>query len=562
MRLLSRLISSGLSAAGIRRPAPSPSSRGLADLVLMNGVIWTVDPARPRAEAVAIGGANILRVGSNADIRALTGPETRVVDMRGRLLLPGFIDAHTHFLDGGFSLSALRLRDAGSRREFIDRVATRARGLKAGEWIRDGGWDHQSFERPELPRREWIDDVTPDHPVCLSRFDLHMVLVNSLALKRAGITLDTPDPAGGEIVRDPVSGDPTGILKDEAMKRVLSLMPDPTPEEKRQAALAAVRHAHEHGITSVHDMSNAQSFQVYRQLLHENRLGLRLYVYHPIAEVDSDLRFGLRKTVQSDRLKLAGLKGFVDGSLGSFTALFFDPYNDDPSKTGLLSAAMFPEGIMEKRLQQAERAGLQVAVHAIGDRANHIILDLYEKIFREHGERDRRWRIEHAQHLASMDLPRFKKLGVLASVQPGHAADDGRWAITKIGPERLAEAYPFRSLIDSGARLVFGSDWTVAPLDPIDGIHAAVTRRTLDGKNPGGWVPEEKISLEDAVRGYTINAAFAEFSETVKGSITPGKLADLVLLDRNLFEIPSDEINKTRVEKTVLDGEVVFERGP
>jgi len=558
MKLLSCLVLSGMFAAGLC--CRSDAQREFADLVLLNGSGWTGDPTRPRAEAVAVLGTSIMKVGAGSEIEPLIGPGTRVVDMGGGLLLPGFIDAHTHFLDGGFALAAIRLRGAGSRREFIDRIAARAREVEKGAWILHGDWDHQSFDNPELPRREWIDEVTPDNPVAVSRLDQHMLFANSLALKRAGITRSTTSPAGGEIVRDPESGEPTGILKDEAMDLVLSKVPEPTPEEKRRAALAAIRHAREHGITSVHEMAYADSFEVYQELLREGRLGLRLYVYIPISEVDLYERLKLKTPFGNDRLKIGGLKGFVDGSLGSFTALFFDPYADNASTSGIRVGDMFPEGVMETRLRRADRAGLQVAVHAIGDRANRIILDLYEKIFEENGDRDRRWRVEHAQHLTREDIPRFGKLGVLASVQPYHATDDGRWAIKKIGPERLAGAYVFRSLIDSGARLVCGSDWTVAPLDPIGGIHAAVTRRTLDGKNPDGWIPEEKITLEEAIRGYTVNAAYAEFAEARKGSIEPGKLADLVLVDRNLFEIPPESIAEAGVRMTILDGEVVFER--
>jgi len=536
------------------------AKKEMADIVFLNGVVWTVNPEQPRAEAVAIKGEKIIAVGSSPDLQKLIGEETEVIDLKGRFLLPGFIDSHTHFLDGGFALSRIQLREAKSREDFISRMEERARELGEGEWILDGDWDHQQFDPPELPRKEWIDGVTPRNPVCVNRHDGHMVLANSVALKLAGIIGDTPSPDGGEIVKDAETGEPTGILKDAAIALLKRHIPEPSLAERIRAAEAALKHAREKGVTSVHDMAYVSNFEVYQELLKENKLTSRLTVYTQITDVDRLIDKDMSPSSDEDFLKIAGLKGFVDGSLGSSTALFFEPYSDNPDKRGLLYSQMYPEGIMEERIMKAERAGLQVAIHAIGDKANHIILDIFEKAIQENKSRDRRWRIEHAQHLLPEDIKRMGQLQIIASVQPYHAIDDGRWAEKKIGTERSRTTYAFHSLLENGVILACGSDWTVAPLDPLTGIYAAVNRRTLDGKNPEGWFPEQKITLEDAIRGYTINGAYTEFSETLKGSVEKGKWADLVALDQNLFEISPEKIPETRVMMTVLNGSIIFKR--
>jgi len=534
--------------------------REVADLVLLNGAVWTVAPDQSWAEAVAIKGDKILDAGSSQEIKGMIGDSTQVIDLKGDLVLPGFIDSHTHFLDGGFSLLSIRLRDAESREEFVTRIADKATEIEKGIWILDGNWDHQSFDPPELPRKEWIDPATLLNPVCVNRHDGHMVLVNSLALKLAGINKDTPSPAGGEILKDPETGEPTGILKDAAMNLVMKHIPEPSFKEKLKAAEVALKHAAEAGVTSVHDMTYAENFEVYQELLRLNKLTARLYVYIAITEAEIFAQLKSKTPFGNNLLKIAGLKGFVDGSLGSSTALFFDPYTDNPRKKGLLHSQMFPEGIMEKRIIQADKAGLQVAIHAIGDRANNILLDIFERVIAQSEKRDRRWRIEHAQHLLPEDIERIANLDIIASVQPYHAIDDGRWAERKIGRKRCQYTYAFKSILEKGAVLACGSDWTVAPLDPIGGIYAAVTRQTLDGKHPEGWFPEQKISLEESIRGYTINGAYAEFSENLKGSVEKGKLADLVVLSRNIFKIPPEEIKKTEVKMTILNGKVIHKK--
>jgi hypothetical protein len=530
----------------------------MVDLVLVNGKVWTGEAARPWVEAVAVRDGKIFAVGRTAELRPLAGAGTKLIDLGGSLVLPGFIDSHTHFLAGGFALKSIQLREAKSREDFAARIAAKARELGPGRWILNGDWDHQQFNPVELPRKDWIDAVTPDNPVCVNRLDGHMILANSLALKLAGVTRTTPVPPGGEIEKDPATGEPTGILKDQAMDLVYAKIPDPSFEEKIEAAEASVRHAGENGVTSIHEMADASSFEVFQELARRGRLTTRIYAYIPITEVETLARLKLKSPFGSPYLKLAGLKGFMDGSLGSATAYFFEPYTDDPTTSGLLNGQMFPEGIMEKRILEADRAGLQLAIHAIGDRANSLLIDMVEKAVAANGPRDRRWRVEHAQHLRPADVARFGKLGLVASVQPYHLIDDGRWAEKKIGPERVKTSYPFESLRRAGAVLAFGSDWTVAPLSPILGIYAAVTRRTLDGKNPGGWVPDEKVSVEEAVRAYTVNGAWVEFAEGSKGSIAAGKLADLVVLDRDIFAGPPEEISRAKVRMTILDGRIIY----
>lgn len=532
----------------------------VVDLVLINGKIWSGQNDSALVEAVAIGQGVIIDLGTSRALEPYIARARQVIDLEGKLLLPGFIDCHTHFLSGGFSLQSVQLGDVRTKSEFIARLRLKATELGPGKWITSGNWDHEKFDRPELPSRFWIDEATADNPVCVNRLDGHMALANTLALKLAGITKQTKNPAGGEIVKDPRTGEPTGILKDAAMDIVMKIIPEPGLIEKIKAAELALSHAAQNGVTSIHEMADASSFEVFQELERQEKLTARLYVYFPVTEVETLARLRLKSPFGSDFLRIAGLKGFVDGSLGSATAAFFEPYIDDPLNTGLFHEQMFPEGIMEKRIREADLAGLQVAIHAIGDKANKVLIDMYEKIMKDHGPRDRRWRVEHAQHLRPEDIERFGKLQLIASVQPYHLIDDGCWAEKKIGPERAKTTYAFKSLQKAGAVLAFGSDWTVAPLNPLEGIYAAVTRQTLDGRHPDGWQSEQKLTVEEAVKAYTVNAAFSEFSEKTKGTIEKGKLADLVVLDRNIFEANPEEIRDARVVMTVVGGKVVFEK--
>lgn len=530
----------------------------VADTIIVNAVVHTMDKTQPMAEAVAIYGNRIIAVGSMKDIKKLAGPTTRTIDAKQRLLLPGFNDAHTHFMSGGFQLSSVDLRDANSPQEFAARIKTFGEKLPKGRWITGGDWDHERWADAKLPAKELIDSFTSDTPVFVSRLDGHMALANSLALKLAGVTRQTPDPPGGVIVRDK-SGEPTGVLKDAAQSFVWKVIPEASFDEKLAAARAASNYAAKLGVTSIQDVSAGTDVGIYQSLLDRGELKTRIYAVAPLPQWERLARTGVRAHFGSEMLRVGGLKGFSDGSLGSTTALFYEPYRDDPSTSGIGSDEMYPEGEMLKRVTEADRAGLQVMIHAIGDRANDLILGIYEQVERENGKRDRRFRIEHAQHLRPQDIPRFARDGVIASMQPYHAIDDGRWAEKRIGKERAKTTYAFRSLLDAGATLAFGTDWTVAPLNPILTIYAAVTRRTIDGKNSKGWVPEQKISVEETVRAYTVGSAYAEFQENAKGTITTGKLADLVLLSRDIFKIDPKEIENVKVVLTMVDGRVVYE---
>ncbi len=527
-----------------------------ADLIVVNAAIRTMDKARPRAEALAVVGNRIVAVGANDEIKNMAGAKTRVIDARGKLVLPGFNDAHVHFLSGGFQLSSVDLRDAATPQEFARRIGEFAKKTPKGRWITGGDWDHERWTPAVLPTKELIDAVTPDTPVFVNRLDGHMALANSAALKLAGVTRDTKDVAGGLIVRDK-SGEPTGILKDAAMNYVYRVVPDSSFDEKLAAARAATAHAASLGVTSVQDMSTGDDVGVYQTLLSNGELKTRIYAVSPLPAWERVARVGVRSAFGSDMLRIGGLKGFADGSLGSTTASFFAAYDDAPDTSGLPGDDM---PAMQERVLAADKAGLQIMIHAIGDKANDAILTIYENTLKSNGaERDRRFRIEHAQHIRSQDIPRFGRDRVIASMQPYHAIDDGRWAQKRIGAERIKTTYAFRSLLDTGATLAFGTDWSVAPMNPLLGIYAAVTRRTVDNKNPQGWIPEQKITVEEAVRAYTVGSAFAEFTEHDKGTLAPGKLADFVILSDDIFSINPVEIEQVKVLTTVMDGRVVYE---
>ena len=549
-----------MSSANSENSAPQSAAPLSADLALVNGKIWTVSEAQPQAEAVACRQGRIVAVGTTAEIRRLIGATTRVVDLQGRLVVPGFNDAHVHFFNGGAGLASVQLRDAKSEAEFRERIRAFATRLRPGRWILEGNWDHENWTPARLPTRQLIDDVTPHNPVFIQRLDGHMALANAAALKLAGVTRETADPPGGTIVRDD-KGEPTGVLKDAAMGFVSRVIPKPDDEEIAEAVRAAMRYAAENGVTSVQDMSASPDvLAVYQKLLANNELTVRIYGHQPLATWERLAGVGVRAAFGGEKLKIGGLKGFADGSLGSTTALFFEPYLDAPGTAGLPSDEMFPESGMQERILKADRAGLQIAIHAIGDKANSTILAMFQEAIRQNGERDRRFRIEHAQHLRKAEIQQFARLRVIASMQPYHAIDDGRWAEKRIGPERAKGTYAFRSLLDAGAILAFGSDWFVAPMEPLMGIYAAATRRTLDGKHPQGWVPEEKITVAEAIRAYTMGSAYASFDEKLKGSIEPGKLADLAVLSADILTINPVEIEKTKVMMTVFDGKVIYER--
>jgi predicted amidohydrolase YtcJ len=548
--VLSLLLLAGLPGC---QAAPA---RPAADLVVY-GRVWTGDSARPWAGGVAVTGDTVVAVGDSADVARFATPATKVLANGSAMVVPGFMDGHTHFVDGGFQLASVDLRPANSPEEFIARLKAYALERKPGEWILGGDWDHERWPGAPLPRRDWIDSVTPHNPVFVNRLDGHMGLANSLALEAAGITKATRDIPGGVIVRDRRTGEPTGILKDGAMDPVQAAIPDPTPQQRDAALRRALAFAASKGVTAFTNVSlDPADLGTYLRAERAGAMTARAALYFPLATwhavADTIARIG-----RGDQwVWIGGVKGFVDGSLGSTTALFYQPYNDDPSTSGVM---VTPEDSLRAWIGAADSAGLQVAVHAIGERANGLLLDIYDSVARAHGPRDRRFRIEHAQHLRRQDIDRIARTGVIASMQPYHAIDDGRWAEKRIGPERIKTTYAFRTLLDRGAHLAFGSDWTVAPLDPILGIYAAVTRRTLDGKHPDGWIPEQKISVDEALRAYTGGNAYGVFAERTRGRLAPGYKADLVLLDQDLNRIPPEAIERVTVRATVVGGRVVYQ---
>lgn len=529
----------------------APSTQ--ADLVVNNARIWTGNATRPWAQALAVKGDRIVAIGSGAEVAKLTTSATQVVNADGQFVVPGFIDSHVHFVTAGAQLAGVQLRDAKTPAEFIARIKAFARTLPAGTWIEGGNWDHQNWGG-DLPRSEWIDSVTPAHPVWISRLDGHMALANGAAMKAAGVTRDTREVDGGAIVRD-AAGNPSGIFKDNAQSVIDRVVPDWTADTRDRSLAAAMQFVASKGVTSVHNMGSWADLATFERAHKAGTLRTRIYAAVPLSSWEK-----LRDTVAArghgdEWLRIGGLKAFVDGSLGSHTAAMFEAFSDLPSDSGLLVET--PEDLY-KMTSGADKAGLQVLVHAIGDRAINLQLNIFERVSKENGSRDRRFRIEHAQHIAPRDIGRFARLGVIPSMQPYHAIDDGRWAEKVIGHERAKTTYAFRSLVDAGAQPAFGSDWFVAPPTPLEGIYAAVTRRTLDDKNPGGWIPEQKITVEEALRAYTMNAARASFDEGNRGSLERGKLADFVIIDRDLTKIPQEEIRDARIVRTVVGGRTVF----
>jgi predicted amidohydrolase YtcJ len=526
-----------------------------ADLVITDARVWTGNAEQPWAEAVASRGDTIVAVGSDVEIASLIGEETEVISVPGSMLVPGFIDTHVHFIASGSGLASVQLRDAATPEEFAARIGAFADSVEPGEWIMYGDWDHTLWGG-DLPRRDWIDDVTPENPVWVYRLDGHMALANSAALELAGVDADTADIDGGTIVRYE-DGRPTGLLKDNAMTFVESAIPEAKAAQLDREARAAMEHVAANGVTSVHDMAGWSSLATYRRAENRGEMVTRIYSVVPLRDWER-----LRDEVESrgtgnEWLRIGGLKGFMDGSLGSHTAAMLEPFTDAPEDRGFLINELAD---LRNWITGADAAGLQVMVHAIGDSAIRDLLDIYLDVVEANGERDRRFRMEHAQHIAAEDIERFAVQEVIASMQPYHAIDDGRWAEEVIGPERAKTTYAFRSLIDAGARVAFGSDWSVAPATPIEGIYAAVTRQTLDGANPGGWVPEQKVTVEQSLRAYTTDAAYASFEEGIKGMLKPGMLADFVLLDQDLTQIAPEAIPDTNILKTVVGGEVVYSR--
>ena len=549
------------SCAETPLPLPDTESGSPPPMAVVNARIWTGDTSLPRAEALATRSGRVTAIGSNTEIEksliaaaANSEDAYEVVDAGGAILVPGFIDSHTHFIFGGFNLSSVQLRDAASPQEFARRIAAFAQTMAPDTWILGGDWDHELWGGA-LPHRDWIDVLTPDTPVWVSRLDGHMGVANSAALAAAGIDRNTPDVDGGTIVRH-YDGEPTGVLKDNAMALIEAAIPSPPPELTDRAVGAAMRHAVERGVTSVHDMGTWSDLEAFRRYARNNpEPDTRIHSCVPLPTWER-LRDEIAANGSGDEwVRIGCLKAMVDGSLGSHTTAFFEPFTDAPENTGLLVNS--PADLLEWTAA-ADAVGLQVNVHAIGDRAIDTQLSIFERVALNNGERDRRFRIEHAQHPRGDDIARFARLSVIPSMQPYHAIDDGRWAERVIGRERVRTSYAFRTMLDVGARLVLGSDWSVAPLDPIQGIYAATTRRTIDGANPDGWVPEQRIGVEEALRAYTIDAAYAAFEEGTKGSLETGKVADFVILDRDLTVVEPTEFGDVRVLATIVGGKIRF----
>ena len=537
----------------------SAQTKPAADVIVQNARVWTVDPSHPEADAVAILGDRIVAVGSSQQMDAWHGPHTRVVDAAGKRLLPGFNDAHVHFTDGGSQLDNVELNDATSSQEFARRIRERAAKTAKGDWLLGGDWDETKWSPAEFPTKELIDAATPETPVAVNRYDGHMILANSLALKLAGITAQTPDPAGGVIVRDQ-HGNPTGALKDAAQDMLFKAVPPLTHDQRRHSIERALEHAASLGVTSVQHMNpEPADIAIYSELLDAGKLTTRIYAAPLITQVDDQVKIGIRRAFGGPYLRIGGVKAYADGSLGSATAYFFEAFSDQTGNRGLLSDEMQPISLMRDRMMRADAAGLQLCTHAIGDAGISTILDIYGEIAEAHGSRDRRWRIEHAQHMAAKDFDRFAQLHVIASVQPYHAIDDGRWAERRIGHDRSSRTYAFRTFLDHSVRLALGTDWNVAPLNPMLTLYAATTRATLDGKNPNGWFPEQKLSIKEAIEAYTMGSAYAEFQENEKGSIAAGKLADMVLLSDDVLSIGLVKIRDVKVLKTWVGGKLVYD---
>ena len=528
---------------------------GGADLVLRGGRVWA-GKGLPPATAIAMHEGRVVAVGADADVAGWIGGATKVVDLAGRLAVPGFNDAHVHFLSGGFGLLSVDLRGARDEADLARLIGAHARTLPKGTWILEGNWDHEAWPSRALPTRRQIDAVTPDHPVFVQRLDGHMALANSLALRLAGVTRNTADPPGGTIVRDG-SGEPAGVLKDNAAGLVERVIPEPSREMNLRAARAALREAARVGVTTVQDNSGVDALATYQDLRSRGELTARMHVWRYASAMPSLLAAGIRSGLGDEWIRLGALKILADGSMGSGTAAFFEPYADDPRTSGLL---LHPIPELERMIAEADAAGFQLAVHAIGDRANSLVLDAFEKAARANGPRDRRFRIEHAQVVRKQDLARYKALGVIASIQPSHCIDDMRWAEKRIGRARARDSYNFRSFTAAGIPVAFGTDWYVEPLDPRLGLYAAITRELPTGGPAGGWFPEEKIGLEEALDLYTRGSAYAEFAEREKGTLETGRLADVVVFARDLFAASPREILSTPVDLTIVGGRIVFER--
>ncbi len=544
----------------------SCTSSEKADLVVINAKVLTIDSENPVSEAIAVKGEKIIGVGTTRQIsKMIESGKTEVIDAAGRLVIPGFNDAHLHF--GPLDPDFIELRYTTDPSTITAKVKAQVAKSIPGELIRGGHWEHEMFTTRDWPSKELIDDVSPDNPVILERADGHSMLVNSFILKNSGITRNTPDPFGGEIQKDPRTGEPTGILKETAMDLIklgdvkTERSPEEIAEKTWQGYLLAMKEARELGVTSVQNAGSAD-FEAYEKLRKEGQLTCRIDIGKPltgdIALLNNYKELAGKYPDEGDWIRFGYLKAFMDGSMGSGTALMFEPFNDEPTTSGL---AMWNYDELEKMVITADKMGFQIGIHAIGDKGNNLILNAYEKAQQLNGKRDSRHRDEHAQTLQESDIPRFAQLGVIPSMQPTHCISDKKFYEKRIGTERSKGAYAWRSLVNAGSILAFGTDYQVEPLNPIEGLYAAVTRKERRGEDGEGWFPEQKLTMEEAIKFYTLGSAFAQFMEDRKGMIRNGYLADIVIVDKDLLTIPENEIMATKVDYTIVGGKVVYESG-
>jgi predicted amidohydrolase YtcJ len=587
MRL--RTILRAMPALLILSLAPfAPHEAGAQDkrrvsLLLVGGKVFAADPQGTIAEAVAVDGGRIVAVGTTRELEARYSA-ARTIGLRGRLVTPGFNDAHIHFAGGGLALLRVDLNGAATLAEAKRRVAARVREVKPGAWVLGRGWDHTLWGG-RWPTRQDLDEVAPNNPVFLQRVDGHVSWANTEALRRAKITRETQAPEGGEILRD-AAGEPTGILKETAAGLVAGVVPPTTPEEAAEGVERALAEARRYGITSIQDNSGYETTKLYRALLRQGRLTVRVAEWQNFEDTVEELRRQRAEfaSFKDDplRLRLTALKGYVDGTLGSRTAAMLAPFSDDPNNSGIPRRS--PEELT-KMIVERHNAGFQLALHAIGDRANRMALDgfaaamgrplaqaaalngrpeLSEARAEVRGPTQSvapfRHRVEHAQVVSPSDFARFRDLGVVASMQPSHAISDKRWAQDRLGEYRVLGAYSWRMMLAHGIRMPFGTDWPVEPINPYLGLYAAITRQSTEGDPAGGWWPQERVSMADAIRAYTAEGAFATFEEKEKGQIAPGMLADLAVHSQDLLAVPHRNILGTEVDITIFDGRVVHER--
>lgn len=542
-----------------------------ADVILYNGAIWTGDPAKPRVSGLAIRGETIVAAGTNRDMRPYDSPQTRRIDLHGRFAMPGFNDAHMHLFDGGFAKIQVNFEGTESIAEFQQRIRESLKDYPPGEWITGQGWDHTLWKERRFPTRADLDAVAKDRPMFFGRIDGHVAVVNTRALQLAGITVKTADPPGGRVMRDPKTGEPNGMLEeDSAMDLVFNRIPAPSLEKWRRAVELGLADLAHYGVTSGQDYSPLTSAKdadalpetiaIFEELKKEGKLTARIYEWlafdQSVERLDK-----FRKEIGTDDpwLKTGGLKNFMDGSLGSRTAAMYQPYADEAATRGILRVE---PAELKKQAIERDRAGFQLLFHAIGDRGNGVALDTFAAVSETNGARDRRDRIEHAQVIAPDDFARVARLNVIASMQPSHLLDDQRWADARLGPERVKDAYAWRTMQDYGVHLAFGTDYPVEPINPLRGVYECVTRELPDGGPAGGWQPQEKLPIADCLRDYTAGSAYAEFEEKRKGILVPGMFADVVVYPEDLTRIAPAELLKLPVWMTVAGGRVVYQAKP